>query len=184
MLSPFPTEPSQPGLILAAGFHLTPNTRTPKLSRKAPQTLPPPCALSRADVFSVPSSSAHLALCFRAVIFLAVRGEDMLRSSLALQRGSCERRDMFIFPAPTRTSNALWVSASQRGRSVPLAAPRGAPEPLQAACFTLRPPPRCPCLQIPNSAPRHEQQRCGRRGVHLEKLEVLHDPNFQLSFRF
>lgn len=106
--------------------------------------------------FSVLSSLAHLALCFRAVIFLAVRGEDMLKSSLALQRGSCERRDMFIFPAPTRTSNALGVSASQRGISVPLAAPWGAPEPLQAACFTLQPPrdaPACKSLiQLPGTS--------------------------------
>lgn len=64
---------------------------------------------------SAPKCSAHLALPFRAVIFLAVRGENVVQSSLALQRDSCERRDMFIFPAPTSTSNAFSFSVLQKG---------------------------------------------------------------------
>jgi len=56
---------------------------------------------------------------FRAVVFPAVRGENTAKSSLGLQGDSGQRRDMFIFPVPTSTSNMFSFSTLQKGIFIP-----------------------------------------------------------------
>lgn len=56
---------------------------------------------------------------FKAVIFLAGRGGNTAKSSPGLQRDSRERRDMFIFPAPTSTSNVFFFFRAAKGNNSP-----------------------------------------------------------------
>lgn len=138
-----------------------------------PQPHPPPPKPRRADVFSMPNCLAHLALYFRAVIFLAVRGENMLKSSLGMQRSSGERRDMFIFPVPTCTSNVFSLPALQRGTFAPPFA-MGSRQPWSPTAQS--------CLRVGAAAAARCEQQGGKRTSDWgrgeeEEHEVLRDPS-------
>lgn len=73
----------------------------------------------------------------------------MVKSSLGLQSISCERRDMFIFPAPTSTSNMFSFSVLQKGIYIhpsPIyqhPAPCKQPSPSFSSHFGIPRSPRC-----------------------------------------
>lgn len=74
----------------------------------------------------------------------------MVKSSLGLQRDSCERRDMFIFPAPTSTSNVFSFSMLQKGIFIPPSPIYQCPTPCKqpswffSSDFGIPRSPRCP----------------------------------------
>ena len=74
----------------------------------------------------------------------------MVKSRLGLQHDSGERRDMFIFPAPTSTSNVFSFSVLQKGIFIPPSpiyqhpAPCKQPSPSFSSDLGISGSPRCP----------------------------------------
>lgn len=104
----------------------------------------------------------------------------MLKSSLGMQRSSGERRDMFIFPVPTCTSNVFSLPALQRGTFAPPFA-MGSRQPWSPTAQS--------CLRVGAAAAARCEQQGGKRTSDWgrgeeEEHEVLRDPNFNLSFGF